>query len=268
VSDGSSIEWTDATWNPVRGCTKVSPGCKHCYAETFAERWRGVPGHPYEQGFDLRLVPEKLTEPLGWSRPRLVFVNSMSDLFHPDVPKSYVRRVFEVMNLADWHVYQVLTKRADRLLELTERLPVKLVKHQHIWLGVSVEDRKHGLPRVEQLRRAPAGLRFLSLEPLLEDLGEIDLRGIDWVIAGGESGPRARPMKREWVLSIRDQCRAARVPFFFKQWGGTRKKVAGRSLDGRTYDELPFGADRLTVPPRREKARRATLARELAGPAA
>jgi protein gp37 len=268
VSDGSSIEWTDATWNPVRGCTKVSPGCKHCYAETFAERWRGIPGHPYEQGFDLRLVIEKLTEPLGWSRPRLVFVNSMSDLFHPEVPESYVRRVFEVMNLADWHVYQVLTKRADRLLALTERMPAKLVKQQHIWLGVSVEDRKYGLPRIEQLRAARAGLRFLSLEPLLEDLGVIDLRGIDWVIAGGESGPRARPMRREWVISIRDQCRAARVPFFFKQWGGTRKKVAGRSLDGQTYDELPFGADKLTVPPRREQAHRVTLARELASPPA
>jgi len=263
MSDGSTIEWTDATWNPVRGCTKISPGCKHCYAETFAERWRGIPGHSYEQGFDLRLVPEKLSEPLAWSRPRLVFVNSMSDLFQKGVPEEYVRLVFEVMNLADWHVYQVLTKRADRLRRITNRLPATLVERRHIWLGVSVEDKKYGLPRIDELRRARAGVRFLSVEPLLEDLGELDLDGIDWVIVGGESGPGARPMKKDWVLSIRDQCRSAGVPFFFKQWGGLRKRIAGRDLDGRPYDEAPFNVDGLEAPPRPERARRVGQVREL-----
>jgi protein gp37 len=181
MSDGSAIEWTDATWNPVRGCTKISPGCKHCYAATFAERWRGIPGHSYEQGFDLRLVPEKLAEPLKWSRPRLVFVNSMSDLFQKGVAESYVRLVFEVMNLANWHVYQVLTKRADRLRALTLRMPVELAAQDHIWLGVSVEDRKYGLPRIEELRAARAAVRFLSIEPLLEELGTVDLHGIGHV---------------------------------------------------------------------------------------
>ena len=246
MSDGSSIEWTDATWNPIRGCTKISPGCKHCYAELFAERWRGIPGHPYEQGFDLRLVPEKLKEPLRWTRPRTIFVNSMSDLFHEGVPDTYVRTVFEVMSVADWHIYQVLTKRAERLRTITHHLPEHLVGHAHIWLGVSVEDRKYGLPRIDALRRARAGVRFLSIEPLLEDLGTLDLTGIGWVIVGGESGPGARPMREEWVLAIRDQCRAAGVPFFFKQWGGVRKKRAGRVLEGRTHDALPTV---LAVPP-------------------
>jgi protein gp37 len=263
VSDGSTIEWTDATWNPVRGCAKVSPGCKHCYAETFAERWRGIPGHPYEQGFDLRLVPEKLSEPLRWSRPRLVFVNSMSDLFQQGVPDRYVRLVFDVMGLADWHVYQVLTKRADRLRALTRQMPKSVVERRHIWLGVSVEDRKYGLPRIDELRRARAGVRFLSVEPLLEDLGLVDLSGIDWVIVGGESGPGARPMQKEWVLSIRDQCEAAEVPFFFKQWGGLRKKIAGRSLEGRTYDALPFDVDEFAAPPKIERARRVSRVDEL-----
>jgi len=256
MSDGSTIEWTDATWNPVRGCTKISPGCKHCYAETFAERWRGVPNHPYAQGFDLKLVPEKLAEPLSWSRSRLVFVNSMSDLFQKGVPESYVRLVFDVMNLANWHVYQVLTKRADRLRATANRLPASLVEQRHIWLGVSVEDRKYGLPRIDELRRTRAGVRFLSVEPLIEDLGKFDLSNIDWVIVGGESGPGARPMKEEWVLSIRDQCLEANVPFFFKQWGGLRKKIRGRELDGRTYDDLPFTADELKLPPRLERQTR------------
>lgn len=263
MSDGSTIEWTDATWNPVRGCQKISPGCKHCYAETFAERWRGIPGHSYEQGFDLRLVPEKLAEPLRWSRPRLVFVNSMSDLFQKGVPEAYVRLVFEVMNLADWHIYQVLTKRADRLCTLTNRMPAELAERDHIWLGVSVEDRKYGLPRIDELREARAGVRFLSVEPLLEDLGRVDLDGIDWVIVGGESGPGARPMKQEWVLSLRDQCRSAEVPFFFKQWGGLRKKIAGRELLGRTYDEMPFDVADLVAPSRSERARRAGCVDEL-----
>ena len=239
MSLNSQIEWTDATWNPVRGCTKISPGCKHCYAETFAERFRGVKGHPYEQGFDLRLVPEKLTDPFTWRSPKLVFVNSMSDLFQPGVPDAYTEAVSRVMAMANWHTYQVLTKRSERLrILLNERLRFAAEK-ENIWWGVSVEDREYGLPRINHLREAPAKVRFLSIEPLLEDLGEIDLTGIAWVIVGGESGPGARPMKREWVVSIRDQCQRQNVPFFFKQWGGVRKKNSGRVLDARTYDEYP-----------------------------
>jgi len=235
----SSIEWTDATWNPVRGCTKVSPGCKHCYAETFAERFRGVKGHTYEQGFDLRLVPEKLGEPLRWRTPKMVFVNSMSDLFHASVPDAYVEAVAHVMAAAKWHTFQVLTKRAERLATLLEGRLRFAAELPHVWWGVSVEDKKHGLPRIDYLRAAPARVRFLSVEPLLEDLGKINLTSIDWVIVGGESGPGARPMDKQWVVSLRDQCRRVRVPFFFKQWGGVRKSVTGRKLDGRTYDEMP-----------------------------
>lgn len=239
MAEKSKIEWTDATWNPVRGCTKISPGCKHCYAETFAERFRGVPGHPYEQGFDLRLVPAKLGEPLRWSQARMIFVNSMSDLFHEDVPDEYVKSVADLMRIANWHTYQVLTKRADRLAHM---LCTDLMRHAaepQIWWGVSVEDRKYGLPRIEQLRSAPAAVRFLSIEPLLEDLGRIDLNGISWVIVGGESGHGARAMRAEWVTSIRDQCEEAGVAFFFKQWGGVQKSRLGRELDGRTYDSMP-----------------------------
>lgn len=239
MSLNSAIEWTDATWNPVRGCTRISPGCKHCYAATFAERFRGVPGHPYEQGFDLRLVPEKIAEPLLWASPKKVFVNSMSDLFHADVPTDYIRRVSRVMEAANWHVFQVLTKRADRLRELLQGELSFAAKLPHVCWGVSVENRKHGLPRIDELRQTPAIVRFLSVEPLLEDLGEMDLRGIHWVIVGGESGHGARPMKPEWVRAIREQCTAAKVPFFFKQWGGVHKSRTGRQLDGRTYDELP-----------------------------
>jgi protein gp37 len=239
VSDQSSIEWTDATWNPVRGCSKISPGCKHCYAETFSERFRGTPGHPFEHGFDLQLIFAKLAEPLRWARARKIFVNSMSDLFHEQVPDAYIEEVFRVMVEADWHVYQLLTKRADRLRMVSRALARRLVVHDHIWLGVSVEDRKYGIPRIEALRRARAGKRFLSIEPLLEDLGPLDLRGIDWVIVGGESGRGARPMHLDWLLSIREQCRAAEVPFFFKQWGGVNKKKAGRELAGEVYDEFP-----------------------------
>ncbi|RKH02971.1 DUF5131 family protein [Corallococcus carmarthensis] len=264
----TSIEWTDATWNPVRGCTKVSPGCKHCYAETFAERFRGVPGHPYEQGFELRLVPEKLPEPLRWREPRRVFVNSMSDLFHEDVPREYIAAVFGVMAARGDHTFQVLTKRATRMLAWFqwvrgldapgEDAQVRACLGQadryttrsrhisyppwplpNVWLGVSVEDRKYGLPRIEHLRQTPAAVRVLSVEPLLEDLGTLDLRGIHQVIVGGESGPGARALHPDWVRSIRDQCTAAGVAFFFKQWGGVRKKVAGRVLDGRTWDEMP-----------------------------
>lgn len=239
MSLNSHIEWTDATWNPVRGCTKISPGCKHCYAETFAERFRGVKGHPYEQGFDLRLVPGKLAEPFAWRSPKLVFVNSMSDLFHPEVPDEYIEAVARVMAAANWHTYQVLTKRADRLRELLNARLRFAAKAQNIWWGVSVEDKKYGLPRIAALRQTPARVRFLSVEPLLEDLGAVNLSSIDWVIVGGESGHGARPMEKEWVVSIREQCREAQVKFFFKQWGGVRKKRNGRELDGRTYDEYP-----------------------------
>jgi protein gp37 len=239
MSEHSHIEWTDATWNPVRGCTKISPGCKHCYAETFAERFRGVKGHPYEQGFDLRLVPEKLTEPFLWRSPKLVFVNSMSDLFQDGVPDDYIEAVCRVMVKANWHTFQVLTKRSARLRDLLSGRLRFAARQDHIWWGVSVEDRKYGLPRIVDLQRTPASIRFLSIEPLLEDLGAFNLSGISWAIVGGESGPGARPMREEWVVSIRDHCREWRVPFFFKQWGGVRKKKNGRLLDGRTYDEYP-----------------------------
>jgi protein gp37 len=239
MSLNSHIEWTDATWNPVRGCTKISPGCKHCYAETFAERFRGVKGHPYEQGFDLRLVPEKLTEPLLWRSPKLVFVNSMSDLFHEGVPDEYIEMVCRVMTTAKWHTFQVLTKRSARLRDLLRGRLRFAAEQEHIWWGVSVENKKHGLPRIADLQAAPARVRFLSIEPLLENLGRFGLSGISWAIVGGESGPGARPMHEEWVLAIRDLCSASRVPFFFKQWGGVRKKKHGRLLQGRTYDEYP-----------------------------
>jgi protein gp37 len=210
MSDNSTIEWTDATWNPIRGCTKISPGCAHCYAETFAERFRGVPGHPYEQGFDLRLVPEKLADPFRWPKPKMVFVNSMSDLFHRDVTDDYVQRVVRVMQTANWHTYQVLTKRSERLAEMLAGPLREAAAQRHIWWGVSVENREHGLPRIEHLKAAPAAMRFLSVEPLIEDLGPVDLAGIDWVIVGGESGPGARPLAKEWVLALRDLCQASR----------------------------------------------------------
>jgi protein gp37 len=240
VSQSTSIEWTDATWNPVRGCTKISPGCKHCYAATFAERFRGVPGHPYEQGFDMRLVPDKLEEPLRWKRPRKIFVNSMSDLFHPAVPDSYIVKVCEVMVEAEWHQYQVLTKRSDRLSRLLNTSLKFATNSRHIWWGVSVEDRGYGLPRIEHLRETPASIKFLSIEPLLEDLGGVNLAKIDWVIVGGESGHGARPMEKKWVQSLLRQCRQQGVRFFFKQWGGVNKKTTGRLLNNRTYDELPI----------------------------
>lgn len=239
MSANSSIEWTDATWNPVRGCTRISPGCAHCYAATFAERFRGVAGHPYEQGFDLRLVPEKLTEPLRWPSPKRIFVNSMSDLFHADVPEEYILQVAEVMRLAPWHTFQVLTKRAERMSQLLRTSLREVAPLSHIWWGVSVENRRHGLPRIELLRDTPAAVRFLSVEPLLEDLGTINLEGIHWMIVGGESGAGARRMDRAWVQGLRDQCHDAGVAFFFKQWGGVRKKATGRELDGRTHDDAP-----------------------------
>ena len=260
MSEHSKIEWTEATWNPVRGCAKISPGCKHCYAETFAERFRSVPGHPYELGFEPRLVPAKLLEPLSWASPKTVFVNSMSDLFQDAVPDEYVIAVAEVMLGAPWHTYQVLTKRAERLNHLLSSKLGASAQADHIWWGVSVEDRSYGVPRIGLLRSSDARKRFLSIEPLLEDLGTIDLSGIAWVIVGGESGPGARPMRKEWVEAIRKQCRAANTRFFFKQWGGVQKGRYGRFLNGRTYDEMP---KRTTTPaPSREV--RQKLARSLA----
>lgn len=243
----SAIEWTDATWNPVRGCKKVSPGCKHCYAETFAERFRGVRGHPFEQGFDLRLVPEKLAEPLRWRTPKTIFVNSMSDLFLDAVPDDYIMAVAWVMQAATWHTFQVLTKRSERMRDLLQGKLGFAAQLPNVWWGVSVEDRRYGLPRVEHLRATPARVRFLSVEPLLEELGAVRLNDIHWVIVGGESGAGARPLRREWVTSLRDQCESAQVPFFFKQWGGFQKSKAGRELDGRTYDALPPRSAR--IPP-------------------
>jgi protein gp37 len=240
MAEHSSIEWTDATWNPVRGCTKISPGCKHCYAQTFAERFRGVTGHPYEQGFDLRLVPEKMNEPLKWKTSKKIFVNSMSDLFHPEVPDDFIIDVARVMMKGSWHQYQVLTKRSDRLYSLLNSKLRFATDSSHIWWGVSVEDKKHGLPRIDNLRNTPATVKFLSVEPLLESLGEVSLVGIDWVIVGGESGWGARKLQEEWVQELLAKCQRQDVRFFFKQWGGTRKKLNGRLLNGRTYDELPI----------------------------
>ena len=252
MSEHSKIEWTEATWNPIRGCVKISPGCKHCYAETFAERFRGVPGHPYEHGFDPRPVPKKLLEPLSWASPKSVFVNSMTDLFQDAVPDEYIVAVAEVMLLTPWHTYQVLTKRSLRLETLLRDRLQLAAAAPHIWWGVSVEDRKYGVPRIDHLRNAPARTRFLSVEPLLEDLGEIDLRGIDWVIVGGESGPGARPMEHEWVEAILQRARDADARFFFKQWGGVQKARHGRLLNGRTYDEIPPRSTRI-IPPRAER---------------
>lgn len=234
MSDNSTIEWTDATWNPVTGCTQVSPGCDHCYALTFAERFRGVPGHPYEQGFDLKLWPERLRLPLTWRKPRRIFVNSMSDLFHKDIPDEYIRQVFDVMVKANWHVYQVLTKRSARLVRLAPTLPWE----PHIWVGVSIELNSYRW-RADHLRRVPAYVRFISAEPLLGPLDEVSLEGVQWVITGGESGPGHRPCEAEWVRDLRDRCQKAGIAFFHKQWGGRTPKEGGRLLDGRIWDELP-----------------------------
>lgn len=252
MSVNSKIEWTDTTWNPVRGCSKISAGCKHCYAETMAERFRGVPGSPFEFGFDLRLVPHKLGEPFQWTKPQMVFVNSMSDLFHEAVPDDYIVQVVKVMAAANWHVYQVLTKRADRLRDLLQSKLLFAAPLEHIWWGTSVENRRSGLPRIRQLVDGQAATNFLSIEPLLEDLGELNLRGIQWVIVGGESGVGARPMKREWVTAVRQQCAEQKVPFFFKQWGGVRKSRYGRELDGQTYDEYPSILDPIQTSDRKQ----------------
>lgn len=234
MSDKSTIEWTDATWNPVTGCTQVGPGCDHCYAMTFAERFRGVPNHPYEQGFDLKLWPERLELPLQWKKPRRIFVNSMSDLFHRDVPDEYIYRVFETMVKADWHIFQVLTKRSSRVAELGQSLPWR----PHIWMGVSIElDRMTS--RADHLRKVPAQVRFISAEPLLGPLPSLNLKDIHWLIAGGESGHGFRPPQAEWIRDLRDKCHDTGTAFFFKQWGGRTPKVGGRMLDGKTWDEMP-----------------------------
>ena len=234
----TSIEWTDSTWNPATGCTKISRGCENCYAERISERFRGVEGHPYEQGFDLRLWPERLDQPAKWRRPRMVFVNSMSDLFHKDIPGEFVERVFDAMERADWHVYQVLTKRSPRMRDFVNRRYPSMPAPPHIWLGVSVEDRP-ALSRVEHLRQANASIRFISAEPLLGSLGSLNLTGIHWLIVGGESGPGFRPMHVEWAREIRDQCVKAKVPLFFKQWGGIRPKSGGYLLDRRKWAQYP-----------------------------
>ncbi len=236
----NAIPWNDTTWNPVRGCTKVSPGCDHCYAERIAVRGRNVPGHAYEDGFLPRAVPENLDQPLRWKRPRRILVSSMGDLFHEQIDADIVRIAFETMTVACWHTYQVLTKRPERMLAVTSAMPRELVHQPHVWMGVSVEDRAHGLPRIDVLRDVPAAVRFVCIEPLLEDLGKLDLRGIHWVSVAGESGPRARPMLAEWVHAIRRQCEAQRVPFYFKGWGGVNREVTGRLLDGRTWEQFPL----------------------------
>jgi protein gp37 len=233
---GSGIEWTEATWNPVTGCTKVSAGCKHCYAERMALRLQAMGQRNYANGFAVALQPAMLGHPLRWRRPRTIFVNSMSDLFHEQVPEAYIGAVFDVMRKAHWHRFQLLTKRAERLT----RLATQIDWPENVWMGVSVE-REDFLGRVDALRAVPAAVRFLSLEPLLGPLDALDPSGIDWVIVGGESGPGARPMDPSWVRSIRDRCIDRGVPFFFKQWGGRNKKRTGRELDGRFWDEMPSG---------------------------
>lgn len=230
----SAIEWTESTWNPVTGCSKVSPGCRHCYAERMARRLQAMGQPAYRNGFEVTLQPHALELPLRWKKPQTIFVNSMSDLFHDKVPEDYIQAVFDVMNRASWHRYQILTKRPERMLALDGTIPWQ----PHVWMGVSVEGQKY-TPRIRLLRKSSAHVKFLSLEPLLGPLPRLNLRGIHWVIAGGESGPRARPMEEGWVRAIRDQCRRAAVPFFFKQWGGTNKKRTGRLLEGRTWDEMP-----------------------------
>jgi protein gp37 len=238
MADGSAIEWTDATWNPVTGCTKLSRGCDNCYAERFAERFRGVPGHPFASGFDLTLRPERLEQPLAWRRSRMIFVNSMSDLFHKQVPAAFIDQVFTTMEAAHWHTFQLLTKRSSLMRDYLLRRYGSAPGPSNIWCGVSVEDGRVK-SRVKHLREAPAGVRFLSIEPLLGSVGALELTGVDWVIVGGESGPRARLMDPQWVREVRDQCEEQGTAFFFKQWGGLRPKTGGRTLDGREWNGFP-----------------------------
>jgi protein gp37 len=242
MATNSHIEWTDATWNPVTGCTKISPGCKHCYAERLAKRLKAIGQANYRNGFEVTLQPQMLELPFQCKSPKRIFVNSMSDLFHEDVPTTYIKQIFDVMHGARWHQYQVLTKRSERVRELTKEL--KWVPQ--IWMGVSVENEKYAY-RIDDLRQTGAHVKFLSLEPLLGPLRKLNLCGINWAIVGGESGPGARPLNPEWVTEIRDQCISAGVPFFFKQWGGVRKKKTGRTLEGRTWDEMPVGSELIVL---------------------
>jgi len=230
----SRIEWTESTWNPLTGCNKISPGCKHCYAERMAKRLHAMGQPNYVNNFKLTMHPQALEKPLEWKTPQVIFVNSMSDLFHKDVPLEFIQSVFDVMKRAHWHQFQVLTKRSERLMELSS----KLEWTDNIWMGVSVENADYTF-RIDHLRKTGAKTKFLSVEPLLGPIPKMNLKGINWVIVGGESGPGARPLEREWVVGIKDQCLKAKVPFFFKQWGGVQKKKAGRLLDGRTWDEMP-----------------------------
>lgn len=238
MAETTEIEWTDTTWNPVTGCTKITNGCDNCYAERFAERFRGVPSHPFESGFDLTLRPDRVLQPLSWKKPRQIFVNSMSDLFHKEVPWSFVDAVFDTMEKANWHTYQVLTKRSSLLVRYLRARYGDGFAPSHIWLGVSVEDAKNAV-RLKHLQSAQAAVKFVSFEPLLGPVGEVDLTGINWAIVGGESGPKARPMAEDWAIHLRDQCRAAKVAFFFKQWGGVRPKSGGRLLRGREWNQYP-----------------------------
>ena len=239
MAQKSEIEWTDATWNPVTGCTKVGPGCDHCYAERFAERWRGVPGHPYEQGFDLKLWPSRLQQPFLWKRPRMIFVNSMSDLFHKDIDRGFIDRVFDVMERADWHVFQVLTKRSSLMRNYIRARYDGRPVPSHVWLGVSVEDAGH-VSRIQHLKEINSEALFVSFEPLLGLIDEVNLGGVAWAIVGGESGPGARPMQAEWARRLRDICERDGVAFFFKQWGGARPKSGGRLLDGEEWNGFPW----------------------------
>jgi len=238
MAQQSQIEWTDATWNPVTGCTKITRGCDNCYAHRFAERFRGVAGHPFETGFDLTLRPERLQQPLGWRKPRMIFVNSMSDLFHKDIPEYFIDNVFETMERANWHVFQVLTKRSTLMRDYIRKRYSGGETPRHIWCGVSVEDQK-GVGRIAHLQSAPIMIRFLSIEPLIGPIDNLELTGISWVIVGGESGPGARPLAKEWAVQVREACKAQNVPFFFKQWGGQTPKSGGRLLDGQEYNNLP-----------------------------
>ena len=238
MSDKSAIEWTDATWNPVTGCTKITRGCDNCYAERFSERFRGTPGHPFERGFDLTLRPERINQPLSWKRPRRIFVNSMSDLFHKEIPTKYIDRVFDTMEAADHHIFQILTKRSSLMKTYMQRRFVARPIPSHIWCGVSVED-NIATARIRHLQAIQVPIRFLSIEPLLGPVGEIDLKGISWVIVGGESGPKARPMENCWVVEIRDLCKKNGVDFFFKQWGGPTPKSGGRQLNGIEHNAMP-----------------------------
>jgi protein gp37 len=238
MSTSTEIEWTDATWNPVTGCSKITRGCDLCYAERFSERFRGVPNHPFESGFDLTLRPERLAQPLRWRQPRRIFVNSMSDLFHKEVPTTFVDSVFDTMEAASWHTYQVLTKRSSLMVRYLRGRYGRSFAPPHIWLGVSIEDAKNAV-RLKHLRAAQASVKFVSFEPLLGAVGKIDLSGIHWAIVGGESGPHSRPMSEAWATEIRDQCLSANVAFFFKQWGGIRPKSGGRLLQGREWNQYP-----------------------------